>query len=662
MNKNKVRGLKEMRTLLFNPGPTNVSENVRKAVATRDICHRETEFFEVLSRINQNIIKILNGEGTHSAVLFIASGTGCNEAICANIHGKVLVINNGKYSDRICHILERYNVPLNRLKSPPLEPLDLDLVERELQKDPDITHIYAVHHETTTAALLPLQKLGELAKKYNKLLCTDSVSSLGGHKFDLQKDNVAFCAVSANKCLESFPGVSFVIGKTEEIKKLEGKSRSFYFDIYAQWKIGLKGEMPFTPAVQLIFALDVALKEFLAEGYENRVSRYKGLANQMRAGLKEVGLELVLLPGEMQGNILTAVKMPEGMDYWRVHDKLKERGITIYSGKSVLNQRMFRVATLGHINSDDVDWFLDNLKEVMKEEGLLKIKTAGYSTELQSENSTENSNEPYNKFIVEPTEKEIIDKAGIKKAVILVAGMGTRLSPLTNTQPKCLTEVNGKTILLNALEKLEQSGIKETILAIGYLGEKVKEAIGERFGNMKINYVENNIYDKTNNSYSLWLAIKDLNEGLLILEGDVFFEGKLIESLMAEKQEDVTTVEPYNSQLDGTFVSVGDDALVNSWTHKKDRPEGFTLWDKYKTINVHKFSKSFLENQILPTLKAHVEETGGIEPIEFIFKEIISKGGKINAYNANMIKWFEIDDLNDLKIAENIFSNLEERK
>jgi 2-aminoethylphosphonate-pyruvate transaminase len=336
-----------MKTRLFNPGPTNVSEKVRDAIKTKDICHREKE-------------------------LFVSSGTGSNEAICAAIHGKVLVLNNGKYSDRLCDILERFKIPLNRLKLPQLELMDLNIIETNLQENRDITHIYLIHHETTTGVLAPLRKIGELAKKYNKLLCVDSVSSLGGHEFDLKKDNIDFCTVSANKCLESFPGVSFVIGKTEEIKKLEGKSRSFYFDLYAQWKKEQKGETPFTPAVQLIFALDTALQEFVEEGYEKRIERYRGLAKRMRQGLEELGFELILLPEEMQSNILTAIRMPDNMDYWEMHDKLKERGITIYSDKDVLEERKFRVATLGHITDEDVDWFLKNLKEVTEEVSLLK--------------------------------------------------------------------------------------------------------------------------------------------------------------------------------------------------------------------------------------------------------------------------------------------------
>ena len=116
------------------------------------------------------------------------------------------------------------------------------------------------------------------------------------------------------------------------------------------------------------------------------------------------------------------------------------------------------------------------------------------------------------------------------KAIILVAGRGTRLKPLTDTIPKCLTEVNGKPILFNALEHLEKNKIEETILVVGYLRDKIEERIGNFFGNMKITYVKNDIYDKTNTSYSLWLALKDLliDDSLLVLEGDVFFEEELL--------------------------------------------------------------------------------------------------------------------------------------
>lgn len=243
-----------------------------------------------------------------------------------------------------------------------------------------------------------------------------------------------------------------------------------------------------------------------------------------------------------------------------------------------------------------------------------------------------------------------------KKAIILVAGQGLRMRPLTNDIPKCLIGINKKPVLINTLQNLEQNNIKETILVVGYLKNKIKRAIEDRFGKMKITYVENDAYDKTNNSYSLWLAIKErFNEDLLLLEGDIFFENKLLKEFLADKRENLTIVEKYNPNLDGTFVGVGEDKRVLSWVHKKDRPKGFTLEDKYKTVNIHKFSAKFIKEWLKPILKKHIEETGGKEPIEFIFSEIIKNKAEIYAFDVQGTSWIEIDDIHDLKRAEEIF-------
>jgi 2-aminoethylphosphonate aminotransferase len=355
------------KTLLFNPGPTNVSENVREAIKTKDICHREKEFFDALALVRNKILKIVNGEETHTAVAFVSSGTGANEAVISSIQGKVLVINNGKYSERLREIIQRYKISFTELKFDQHKQINLDRVEETLKSDRDITHIAMVHHETTTGMLLALRELGALAKKYNKVLFADTISSFGGYKIDAQKDNLSFCAVNSNKCLESFPGISFVIADKTELEKIKGKSRSFYFDLYRQWEMEEKqGQTPFTPAVQLFFALDKALDELMEEGIENRIERYKRNAERMRIGLKKLGFKFVL-PDNLQSNIVTAIHLPENMDYWKVHDLLKERGYTIYSGKSTLDQGIFRIATMGCLKEDDIDEFLKDFKEVLIE-------------------------------------------------------------------------------------------------------------------------------------------------------------------------------------------------------------------------------------------------------------------------------------------------------
>lgn len=241
------------------------------------------------------------------------------------------------------------------------------------------------------------------------------------------------------------------------------------------------------------------------------------------------------------------------------------------------------------------------------------------------------------------------------KAVILVAGRGKRMRPLSDRIPKCLIKIKGKPILINALEQLAKNNFREVILVVGYMRNRIKYEVREKFGKMKIRYVENHLYNKSENSYSLWLGIKDLNEDLLIMEGDVFFENKLLKDFLKDKRANLTLVEKYNPDLDGTFIDINKKGIVVDWVHKKDRPPDFVFEDKYKTINIHKFSKNFLKKWLIPTLEKHIKETAGKEPIEFIFKEIVKKGGKIYTFINKKAKWIEIDEIKDLKMAKEMF-------
>ncbi len=371
--KNKNGKRKKMKkTLLFNPGPTNVSDDVRNAIKTADICHREKEFFKILDSVRNKILKIVNGEKTHTAIAFVCSATGCNEAIISSIHGKILLINNGEFSDRLGKIARTYNIPIIELKFDPYKQIDLKRLEMSLVLNPDITHIVIVHHETTTGMLLPLREIGKLAKGYNKVLFADTVSSLGGYEIDVKKDNLDFCSVSSNKCLESFPGIAFVIANKEKLKKLKNRSRSFYFNLYRQWEFEEKtNQTPFTPAVQLFFALDKALEELMEEGVENRTKRYAKNAKKMRTGLKRFGFEFVL-PNNLQSNILTAIWLPENMDYWQIHDMLKEKGYIIFSGKKSIEKGIFRVATMGHLEEKDIEKFLNDFEKILKQSNFIK--------------------------------------------------------------------------------------------------------------------------------------------------------------------------------------------------------------------------------------------------------------------------------------------------
>lgn len=246
-----------------------------------------------------------------------------------------------------------------------------------------------------------------------------------------------------------------------------------------------------------------------------------------------------------------------------------------------------------------------------------------------------------------------------REAIILVAGMGTRLKPLTLTTHKCLTKVNGTVILYNALDNLSKLGVQKVSLVTGYLANTIEEAVGEEYKGMKVSYVSNDIFDETNTSYSMLKGLGNTGDydELFILEGDVFFSGEIFEKLVNDVHSNGTLLEPYREDLDGTFVELDSDGYVIDWTHKSMRPDDYDVRTKYKTINLHKFQKQFVEDVLLPHTRISCDSENGKEPLENIMREIVRNNKKeIFGVLSDGLKWFEIDDVNDLHIAEQIFS------
>lgn len=245
-----------------------------------------------------------------------------------------------------------------------------------------------------------------------------------------------------------------------------------------------------------------------------------------------------------------------------------------------------------------------------------------------------------------------------RKAIILVAGMGTRLKPLTLENHKCLTEVNGVPIIQNALTQLYAEGVCQTILVVGYLKEQIKEKIGNSFQNMEIIYAENDIYAQTNTTYSLKKGLELLSDydELLMLEGDVFFENDVLHGLLESSDKNATILEPYNEKLDGSFVELDTNSFVVDWTHKSKRKENYDVTTKYKTVNIHKFCKEFVESRLIPEIRTIETKSGLKNPIENVMMEIVHEHPHlVRGYVLSGEKWFEIDDVHDLEIAERMF-------
>ncbi|MEU5660895.1 aminotransferase class V-fold PLP-dependent enzyme [Streptomyces sp. NPDC047737] len=356
------------RVVLMNPGPVNVSEEVRAALTLPDLCHREPEALALMQRIRRKTTRVCGGDDRHAAVLLAGSGTTALEAAFSSVvpaDGRVLVIDNGHYGERLARILSVHGIAVEHLTFGWGRPVDPAVVERSLAGDPSLTHVALVHHETSTGMLNPLREIGAVTARHGRSLAVDAISSLGAEEFDLVADGVDWCVGTANKCLEGFPGVSFVVGARERLAALEAvPARTFSLDLHRHFVAQEHDGVPlFTLPLQIMAAFDTALDLALREGASQRHARYTALAERLRDGLAERGLAL-RLPPEQRASSLTAFALPDGMTYEELHDGLKAEGFVVYSTQA-RGEREFRLSTMGHITGEDITRFLSAYDRVV---------------------------------------------------------------------------------------------------------------------------------------------------------------------------------------------------------------------------------------------------------------------------------------------------------
>lgn len=248
------------------------------------------------------------------------------------------------------------------------------------------------------------------------------------------------------------------------------------------------------------------------------------------------------------------------------------------------------------------------------------------------------------------------------QAIILAAGMGRRLGEFTANNTKCMLEVNGVRLIDRMLNQLRISGVSRIVIVVGYEGGKLRQYIEEGYPDLSIHFVENSIYDKTNNIYSLWLAREYMaEEDTLLLESDLIFEDAVLNTAIESPYKDCALISKYETWMDGTMVRIDDDNNIVNFIPKK----AFKYSDTdfyYKTVNVYKFSKEFVVNHYLPFLEAYIRVLGENEYYEQVLRVItlIDTTG-IKALPITGLHWYEIDDVQDLRIAETIFASPESR-
>ncbi len=248
------------------------------------------------------------------------------------------------------------------------------------------------------------------------------------------------------------------------------------------------------------------------------------------------------------------------------------------------------------------------------------------------------------------------------QAVILAAGMGKRLKELTKDNTKCMVQVNGVTLIDRLLTQLSRLDLTRVIIVVGYKGDNLVEHIGDRYaGRLNIEYVENPIYDKTNNIYSLALT-KDklLEDDTLLIESDLILDDRMFPLIMDNPHPNIALVAKYQTWMDGTMVRIDDENNVVNFVPKK----AFKYSDVefyYKTVNLYKFSKDFLQHKYVPFLDAYCAALGNNEYYEQVLRVIcMLENSDLKALPISNERWYEIDDIQDLDIAEALFASDEE--
>lgn len=371
--------MKIKRNILLNPGPATTTDTVKQALVVPDICPREREFIGILEEVQKEILRVVHADEDYECVFFAGSGTAVMDAaVNSTIEKgrKILIVNNGAYGERLAAIARAYHVGCIEMRFEWTQPPDVDLVKKTLIKNEDVSHVALVHHETTTGMLNPVEDICHAARRLGREIVVDAISSFAGIPIHIGQMDADFIMSTSNKCIQGMAGLSFVIARRSSLEKLSKvQSRSFYLNLYRQYRFWKeKKEMPFTPPVQIVYALRQALKEYFEEGENNRYERYTESWKTLTTGLRTLGFRF-LLPEELQSKLLTTVLYPGNPNFRfdTLHDLLYEKGFTIYPGK-IGHTNTFRIANIGAIHKSDIEDFLRALKRTLSQMGITRIE------------------------------------------------------------------------------------------------------------------------------------------------------------------------------------------------------------------------------------------------------------------------------------------------
>ncbi|WP_298865357.1 2-aminoethylphosphonate--pyruvate transaminase [uncultured Gimesia sp.] len=356
--------------LLLTPGPLTTTASVRDAMRV-DYSTWDVDYNQRVIEIRSQLVQLASSSPGYTAVLMQGSGTFAVEATIGSVippDGKLLVISNGAYGNRISQIARCLNIALQELSYSETEPPDLDQIRTTLKSDPAITHVAMVHCETTTGMLNPAAEVGKIVAEAGKDYILDAMSSFGGIPLSMETFHVDYLISSANKCIQGVPGFGFVIANLKKLEQTKGFARSLSLDLFDQWnEMEHKGgKWRYTSPTHVVCAFLQALNELQAEGgVTQRHARYLDNQSTLVSAMQTLGLR-TLLPRAMQSPIITSFYYPDSplFSFKQFYDELKKRRYVIYPGK-ISQADTFRIGNIGNVFPADMQNLVEQIGQVL---------------------------------------------------------------------------------------------------------------------------------------------------------------------------------------------------------------------------------------------------------------------------------------------------------
>lgn len=356
---------------LLTPGPLTTRIETRRAML-RDWGSRDRAFIALTAELRQRLLGIARGEASHVAIPLQGSGTFIVEAAIATLlppSGKLLVLANGSYGERMVAIATRLGRQVEALRWPEDRPVEPEQVGQALAADPAITHVALIHCETTSGILNPFEAVAAVVARHGRALILDAMSSFGALPIDLSATPAAAVLASSNKGLEGVPGLGFALVEKQTIAAAKGNSPSISLDLHDQWR-GFEGngQWRFTPPVQVVAALVEALRLLEAEGGPGaRLRRYQDNFDTLADGMARLGFRLFLDPAVQAPIIATFHPLDDPrFAFDRFYEALAARGFLIYPGK-LTKADSFRIGCIGALDRNDFQTLLVAIEEALSE-------------------------------------------------------------------------------------------------------------------------------------------------------------------------------------------------------------------------------------------------------------------------------------------------------